>query len=147
MTSDQDNIRQLSERLEAIQAQIQELTRQRETLAANKLDLEGAIDALERLESGANVQVPLGGSTYVRAEIQDIDEVIVSLGADYAAEQPREGAIETLKERNEHIEERLEEITEELAELQSEGAELEQQAQQLAQQQQLGSPAQQDIGE
>lgn len=138
MAEQQQQLQQLTQQLQAIQAQLQELTTEQEALRATRDELEGAVDALKRLESGATVQVPLGAETYVRAEIDDIDEVLVAIGADYSAERDREGAIETLTERHELVGDRLESLSEHISELQSRGSELEQQAQQLAQRQQMG---------
>lgn len=142
MSQRSDEFREASQQLQVIQAQIQELTQEREALRTTLEELRGAVEALEHLESGSTVQVPLGGSAYVRAEIQEIDEVIVSIGSGFSAEQPRDGAISTLQERQAIVEGRIETITETLGELQSEGTEIEQQMQQLAQEQQVtGGPS------
>ncbi|MFP4590339.1 MAG: prefoldin subunit alpha [Halobacteriales archaeon] len=132
---------EMSQQLQVLQAQIQELTRERETLRATIEDIGGAIDALERLESGSTVQVPLGGNAYVRATIEDIDEVLVDIGGGFSAERSREGAIDTLEERQSTVEGRVEAITERLGELESETGDLERQLQQVvaAQQQQQRS--------
>ncbi len=146
MSDSQQELQQVSQQLQAIQSQLQELRTEQEALRTTKGELEGAVDALERLENGSTVQVPLGASTYVRATIEDIDEVLVELGAEYSAQRSREGAIETLTERQSNVEERIEAVSEHIAELESEGAELEQHAQQLAQSQQLGGGAEPDLG-
>lgn len=132
MSNAEPDAREMSQQLQAIQAEIQELSRERETLRATLQNLRGAVEALQRLESGSTVQVPLGGSAYVRASIEDIDEVIVDIGGGFSAQRPREGAISTLEERQEMVEEQIEELTERLGELQSEGGDLEQQLQQVA---------------
>ena len=62
------------------------------------------------------MQVPLGGGAYVRATVDDVDEVIVSIGADYAAERERDGAVELLGERKDNIDERIQELNEAVAE-------------------------------
>ncbi len=137
MSESSNELRQASQQLQAIQFQIEELTRERETLRSTLNELRGAVEALEQLEDGSTVQVPLGGSAYLRAEIQDIDEVIVSIGGGFSAERPRDGAISTLQERQAIVQERIETITESIAELESQGTEIEQQLQQVAQQQRL----------
>lgn len=140
----QQDLQQLTQQLQAIQAQLQELNTEQEALRATSQELDGAVDALERIESGSTVQVPLGGETYVRAEIQDIDEVLVAVGAGFSAERSRDGAVETLKERQSNVEERIEDITEHIAELEQLATEIEQQAQQLAQAQQFGGAGDRD---
>lgn len=137
MGEQQRELQQVSQQLQLIQSQLQELAAEQERLRGSVQRLDGAIDALERLESGSTVQVPLGGNTYVRAEIQDVDEVLVAIGADYSAQRSRDGAIETLNERRSIVEERIQTLAEHLAELESKGAELEQHAQRIAQAQQV----------
>ncbi len=132
MSGAERDAREMSQELQAIQAEIQELTRERESLRATLENLEGAVDALERLESDSTVQVPLGGSAYVRASIEDIDEVIVDIGGGFSAQRDRDGAISTLRERQDTVEQQIEEMTERLGELQSESGDLEQQLQQVA---------------
>ena len=63
------------------------------------------------------------------------DEIIVGLGADYAAEQEQDDAIDTLELKKETIDERIEGVQEEIAEVESETEQLEQRAQQMQQQQ------------
>jgi len=99
-------------------------------------DIDDAIEAIETLDSGSTVQVPLGGGAYVRAEVQDIDEIIVSLGGNYSAEQQSEDAIDVLGRKRDALDDRIEETQEEVDELESESQELEQQAQQMQQQMQ-----------
>ena len=94
------------------------------------------MNAIEELDSGSTVQVPLGGGAYIRAEIADIDEIIVSLGGNYSAEQSEGDAIDVLRRKQEALDERIEETQEEVDELESESDELEQQAQQMQQQMQ-----------
>ncbi|OYR75480.1 prefoldin subunit alpha, partial [Halorubrum sp. E3] len=99
-------------------------------------DIDDAVEAIETLDSGSTVQVPLGGGAYVRAEVQDIDEIIVSLGGNYSAEQSEEDAIDVLRRKQEALNDRIEETEEEVDELEDESDELEQQAQQMQQQMQ-----------
>lgn len=134
----QQELQQVSQQLQAIQSQLQELQQQQEIIRETRDELKGAIDALDGLESGSTVQVPLGADTYIRATIEEIDEVLVELGASYSAQRDRDGAIETLSERIDRLENRSEEVSEQIAELESRSSELEQHAQRLAQAQQMG---------
>jgi prefoldin alpha subunit len=121
-------IQQIEQGIEAVEAEIQ-------AARDEQADIDEAIDAIEGLETGATVQVPIGGGAYVRATIEDIDEVIVDLGADYAAEAEHEDAIALLEEQRDQLDDRIEELNEELAELETEEEQLNQRAQQLQQQQ------------
>ncbi|WP_330630975.1 prefoldin subunit alpha [Halocatena halophila] len=135
MSAGGGGMRQLQEQLEAINKEVSSLEEDIEQLRTEKTKADEAIDAIDRLESDDVVQVPLGGDAYVRAEIQDINEIVVSLGGGYAAERDQDGAVKSLKAKKETLDERIESIQSEITELQAESDELEQQAQQMQQQQ------------
>lgn len=128
-------LRQLQEQLQAIDEEVAALEGDVEELQTKKIEADEAISALDRLESSDTVQVPLGGDAYVRAEIQDVDEIVVSLGGGFAAERDREGAVESLEHKKDTLDERISSLQSEISELEDESDELEQQAQQMQQQQ------------
>jgi len=132
--SGSQQLQQLSEELQQIEAAIGALETEIEGLRSEQLEIDGAIEAIEELESGSTVQVPLGGGAYVRAAVDDIDEVIVDLGANYAVEQEQGDAIDALESKRDGIDDRIEELNEELTELESESEQLERRAQQMQQQ-------------
>jgi prefoldin alpha subunit len=128
-------LQELAQELEAIEEQREALQAEIQSLQNEKTEIDEAIEAAEDLESGSTVQVPLGGGAYVRAEIADIDEIVVDLGGGYAAEREQDGAIDSLETKKDTIDERIEEIQEDVAELENESEELEQRAQQMQAQQ------------
>jgi prefoldin alpha subunit len=136
MGGGQQQLQQLSQELEAIEEEIVELEAEIEGLQSRQTEIDEAIEALDTLESGSTVQVPLGGGAYLRAEIQDIDEVIVDLGGGYAAEQPEGDAVDALERKREVLGERIDDVQSEIDDLESESEKLEQQAQQMQQQMQ-----------
>jgi prefoldin alpha subunit len=138
----QQQMEALEQEKTAIQNEITEL--ENEQSAINE-----AIEAIEILESGSTVQVPLGGGAHVRAEIQDIDEIVVSLGGGYAGEQKQDDAIQTLKTKKVQLDDEIDELHEEADKVESESNQLEQQAQQMQQQQmqQMQQQMQQEDGE
>lgn len=123
-----EQIQQIEQGIDAVEAEIQ-------AVRDEQADIDEAVDAIGGLETGSTVQVPIGGGAHVRATIEDIDEVIVDLGADYAAEADHEDAIALLEQQRDQLDERIEELNEELAELETEEEQLNQRAQQLQQQQ------------
>ena len=140
-------LEELAQELEIIEEQREALQAEIGSLRTQKTTVDEAIEAVEELESGDTVQVPLGGGAYVRAEIADIDEVIVDLGGGYAAERDQDGAVESLESKKDTIDDRIEELQSEVAQLESESEELEQRARQMQaqqmqqlQQQQQGQP-------
>ncbi len=128
-------LQELAQQIEAIQEQQEALQAEIEGLQAEKRDIGEAIEAVEELESGSTVQVPLGGGAYVRAEISDIDEIVVELGGDYAAERDQEGAADTLDTKRDQLDDRIEDLREDVAALETESEELEERAQQAQAQQ------------
>lgn len=129
-----DDLQELSAQLQQLTQVESEIETQIQGTQTRLQEVNEAIDALNELETDSTVQVPVGGDTYVRATIDDIDGVIVSLGADFAAEQTREEAIEILNDRIDLIEDGLEELQETLEDVQSDIEQLQGRAEQLRQQ-------------
>ncbi|WP_435118312.1 prefoldin subunit alpha [Halolamina sp. C58] len=136
MGGGQQQLQQLSQELEELDAEIEEKEAEIAEFQEEKAGVDDAIEAIETLDSDSTVQVPLGGGAYVRAEVQDIDEIIVDLGGGYAAEQEQGDAIDALESKKESLDDRISEVREEITELEEESAELEQRAQQMQQQMQ-----------
>ena len=80
MGGGQQQLQQLSQELQALDEEIEALEGEIADYREEKSDIDDAIEAIETLDTGSTVQVPLGGGAYLRAEVQDIDEVIISLG-------------------------------------------------------------------
>ncbi|PSP40256.1 prefoldin subunit alpha [Halobacteriales archaeon QH_2_66_30] len=140
---------EIQQQIEELQQHQAALEEEIEQLQEQKRDVDDAIEAVENLETGGTVQVPLGGGAYVRAEIADIDEVIVDLGADYSAERDREGAVSSLESKKGTLDGRIEELRSEIAEIDTETEKLqdraeELQAQQMQQMQQMQQQQQED---
>ena len=146
----QQQLQQLSQELQALDEEIQSLEGEVSDLEDEKDEIDEAVDAIETLETGSMVQVPLGGGAYLRAEVQDIDEVIVSLGANYAAEQNQSDAVEALRRKQDMLDEEIASVRGQIEELEEESEQIEQQAmqaQQQMQQQQMQQMQQQMQGE
>lgn len=129
-----DDLQEVSQQLQVLSQVESELETQLQAAQSRRQDVNDAIDALEELETDSVVQVPVGGDTYVRARIDDIDEVITSLGADFAAEQTREDALELLDDRLDQIGDGIEEIQTMLNEVRDDLEAVQGRAQQLRQQ-------------
>jgi len=136
MGGGQQQLQQLSQELEEIDAEIEEKEAEIAEFQEEQQGVDDAIEAVNTLETGDTVQVPLGGGAYVRAEVQDIDEVIVGLGGGYAAEQGGDDAIDALESKKESLDDRISEVRSEISDLEEESAEIEQRAQQMQQQMQ-----------
>jgi prefoldin alpha subunit len=126
---------QIQQQLQALEQEKQAIRAEIETIRSEQAEIDEAIEAIGAIESDAPVQVPLGGGAYVRAEIEDVDRIVVSLGGGYAAERDSEGAIDSLETKKETLDGRIEELEDEIDEVEDESAQLEQRAQQAQQQQ------------
>jgi prefoldin alpha subunit len=140
---DNPQLQKLAQQLEELEQRREALQAEVETLRAQKRNVNEAIEAIEELETDSTVQVPVGGGAYVRAEIENIDEVVVDLGGGYAAERGQDGAVSTLESKQVTIDDRIGEVRSEIAQLETESEELEERAQQL-QAQQMQQMQQQD---
>jgi prefoldin alpha subunit len=129
-------LQQLAETIQALDQEQQALESEIEGLRNQQGAIDEAVQGIETLEDGSIVQVPLGGGAYVRAEVQDIDEIVVDLGGDYAAEREQAGAIESLEAKRDRLDDRIAEVEAEVEEIEEESSELEQRAQQAQQQMQ-----------
>jgi len=125
---------QLSQELQIVDRQIDQLESEVTQIRTQQSSMREAVRAIGELDTGATVQVPLGGGAFVRATIEDIDEVIVDLGGDYAAEQDAATAAETLQRKREALDDRAEELLGELETVVARRGELEQQVQAIQQQ-------------
>jgi len=145
MGGGQQQLQQLSQELQAIEEEVEELRAEIEAYELEKAEIDEAIEAIETLDGGDTVQVPLGGGAYVRAEVRSMDEIVVGLGGGYAAEQGKDGAADALEAKQGALDDRIEEARAEIEGLEDESAQLERQAQQM--QQQMQQQQMQGMGE
>lgn len=72
--------------------------------AANDLMYaQATLDGLEREGDKSEVLVPIGGTSYVRAKLDNPEKVIVGMGAGVSIEKTREEAKEIIKKRLEDV--------------------------------------------
>lgn len=72
--------------------------------AANDLMYaQATLDGLEKEGDKSEVLVPIGGTSYVRAKLDNPEKVIVGMGAGVSVEKTREEAKEIIKKRLEDI--------------------------------------------
>lgn len=62
------------------------------------------LDGLEKEKENAELLVPIGGNSYVKAKISDTNKIIVGIGAGVSVEKTLQGAKTTLKERLDELE-------------------------------------------
>ena len=62
------------------------------------------LDGIAMEKENAELLVPIGGNTYVKAKVADTNKIIVGLGAGVSVEKTLPDAKETLKERLDELE-------------------------------------------
>jgi len=93
-------IRFLEETAQALQSRISMLNAVMQDLAYANVTLE----SLEKNEVGSELLVPIGGSSYIKAKLDDPDKVVVGMGAGVSVEKTSQEAKEIVKKRLEGIE-------------------------------------------
>ena len=63
-----------------------------------------ALDGLEKENEKSELLVPIGGTSYIRAKLDNPDKVIVGMGAGVSVEKTRTEAKEIIKKRLEDLE-------------------------------------------
>jgi len=71
----------------------------RETLVASS-----TLDGIKEKAKGTETLVPIGGDSYIRAEISDSEKVIVGVGANVCMEKKIDDSIAELKNRQAELE-------------------------------------------
>ena len=106
---EQDLSRALAE-LQALEQAISDLQNRAAALRALIGEYDGAIQLLEELKgrsSALKVLIPIGGGNFLRAEIREIEEVHVSLGAGVMIRKPLKEGYELIKQRRERLSQTL----------------------------------------
>ncbi len=92
-------LRMLEGTAEALQSRINLVNAALTELRVSSMTLEG----LEKEKKDAQLFVPIGGGSYIKAKLESADKVIVGIGADVALEK-------TMKEAKENFENRIAEL-------------------------------------
>lgn len=110
-----------------LQQELQAIQEQQEQLKGIIQDLDtgrGTVEALQKVDEGEEVLLPVGAGLFVRASLADPDSVVVNVGSDVHVESPLEEALEHLDERSQNLEDVKETLQEESQKLQEELQEL-----------------------
>jgi len=93
-------IRLLEQTAEALQSRANMINAVTTDLSYARMTLEG----LEKESEKSELLVPIGGTSYVRAKLENPDKIIVGMGAGVSVEKTREEAKEIIKKRLEDLE-------------------------------------------
>jgi prefoldin alpha subunit len=93
-------MRLLEQTAEALQSRANMINAVTTDLSYARMTLEG----LEKESEKSELLVPIGGTSYVRARLENPDKIIVGMGAGVSIEKTREEAKEIIKKRLEDLE-------------------------------------------
>ena len=106
MSSLEEDLSKAIAELQALERIVSELQNRATALRALLTEYDGAIALLEELKNrktGLNILIPIGGGNFLRAEIKDVEEVHVSLGAGVIIRQPLKESYDIIKRRRDQI--------------------------------------------
>ncbi|RLF98169.1 MAG: prefoldin subunit alpha [Thaumarchaeota archaeon] len=106
MSSLEEDLSRAVAELQALERIVSELQNRAAALRALLSEYDGAISLLEELrnrKAGLNILIPIGGGNFLRAEIKDVEEVHVSLGAGVMIKKSLQDGYELIKKRRERI--------------------------------------------
>jgi prefoldin alpha subunit len=104
---DEEELRKLSIEMRFLEQTAETLQQRMSMVNAAITDLtyaNMALDGIEKEEDNAELLVPVGGSSYVKAKLFDSDKVVVGIGAGVSVEKTLPEAKSIIKERLEELE-------------------------------------------
>ncbi|MEM2995720.1 MAG: prefoldin subunit alpha [Candidatus Bathyarchaeia archaeon] len=106
-------MRFLEQTAEAIQARINAVNAIITDLTYASMTLEG----LEKEKENAELLVPIGGNSYIKAKLETPDKIIVGMGAGISIEKTLQEAKEIIKKRLESLEKTRDSLQQQLAQI------------------------------
>lgn len=92
-------MRLLEQTAEALQSRMTMVN----TAANDLMYAQATLEGLKKEAEKSEILVPIGGTSYIRAKLDNLDEVIVGMGAGVSVEKTREEAKEIIKKRLEDL--------------------------------------------
>ena len=106
MSGDEETFRRLAVELRILEGTAEALQSRMNLVRAALTELGVAnmtLEGVEKEKKNAPLFVPIGGGSYIKAKLDNVEEVIVGIGADVAVER-------TMKEARENLTTRIEEL-------------------------------------
>ena len=103
----EEQIRRLSVELQLLEQTAENMQSRLNLLNAAITDLTYAgatLDGLEKEKENVGLLVPIGGSSYVKAKLDNIDRLVVGIGAGVSVEKTLPETKEVIKNRREELE-------------------------------------------
>ena len=138
MTKDEELARYMA-LIENYKEQLNSLERQHQYLQAALAEYMKAkmtVEQLSKADDGADVLLPIGGSTFVNATAKSTSKVLFDLGGGIVAEKTSDEAIKKIDQRIENLQQTQEKLASMAQQLQTEAAEVSDKAQKILSEQQ-----------
>ena len=106
-SKNEEEIRKISVELRLLEQTADALQSRLSMLNAVTQDLTYAnmtLDSLEKEKENSELLVPIGGTSYIRAKLDNPDKIIVGIGAGVSVEKTRQEAKDIIKKRLEDLE-------------------------------------------
>jgi prefoldin alpha subunit len=106
-SKNEEEIRKISVELRLLEQTADALQSRLSMLNAVTQDLTYAnmtLDSLEKEKENSELLVPIGGTSYIRARLDNPDKIIVGIGAGVSVEKTRQEAKDIIKKRLEDLE-------------------------------------------
>lgn len=135
----QQQIQQLIRLLQSYQETIDVLNQQKELVNQtidNRRQATEALTSLQDLDAPGEIMVPVGGSQFVYASVEQTDRVLSSIGSEVVVEEDLDSAIDRNEDRIDQLEDGRQQIQDRIDEVTEEAEEIQQRVQELYRQQQ-----------
>ncbi len=130
---DQQKMNELINEINAYNQQADLIRQQIELIQASIGEVDALSNTLDDLNGEKSVEafVPVGAGSFIKGELKDTDEIIISIGAGYAIKKDAEGAKEIIAGQKKDLEDSLDKMLANLQQVTDILANLQGQAQQI----------------
>lgn len=130
---DQQKLNELVNEINAYNQQADLIRQQIELIQASIGEVDALSNTLDDLNGEKSVEafVPVGAGSFIKGELKDTDEIIISIGAGYAIKKDAEGAKKIIAGQKKDLEDSLDKMLANLQQVTDILANLQGQAQQI----------------
>ena len=130
---DQQKLNELINEINAYNQQAELVRQQIELIQTSMAEVDALTNTLDDLNGEKSVEafVPVGAGSFIKGELKDTDEIIISIGAGYAIKKDAEGAKTIIAGQKKDLEDSLDKMLANLQQISDILATLQGQAQQI----------------
>ncbi len=109
---DQQRLNELVNEINAYNQQAELVRQQIELIRSSLAEVNALSNTLDDLKGEKSVEafVPVGAGSFIKGELKDTDEIIISIGAGYAIKKDAEGAKEIIAGQKKDLEDSLDKM-------------------------------------